>query len=191
MLKCSLNLKIKGKCMKILFYIFFVANLCFAFDLKSINNIKGDFIQIVTSDNNKIEYSGNFVATKGYNAYWEYIKPFKRQIFSNKEQVAMYEPNLSQAIIFSSGELGIVDIINNAKQDGDKIVSNVNGNTTFVFLDSNGMPEKIEYTDKLDNKNEIILNNVEINTKIDESIFIFNAPEGTDIIHSKSSTFKR
>ena len=91
----------------------------------------------------------------------------------------------------NNNEDGIVNVLKNAKQDGNKIISNINDNIFFIFLDSNDMPSKIEYTDKFDNNNEIILNNVKINTDIDEDIFVFKIPEGTDIIHSKSSTFKR
>ncbi|RDU58249.1 LolA-like outer membrane lipoprotein chaperone [Helicobacter sp. MIT 99-5507] len=175
--------------MRILVYLFFIINICFSFDLKSINNIKADFVQIITtSDNNKIEYSGNSVTTKGYKSYYKYTKPFEKEVFIDEKQTIVYEPNLNQAIIFTSG-IGLVDILNNAKQDGDKIISHANNITFFIYLDSNDMPKKIEYTDTLDNKNEIILSNIKINTNIDDSIFVFNAPKGTDIIYSKSNTF--
>lgn len=177
--------------MKILLYIFCIINLCFSFDLKNINTIKANFKQIVTSDGKKIEYDGILVATKGQNAYFEYTKPIKQKVFLNQGDLIVYTPNLNQAIIFKNDDVSIVNILNNAKQDGDKIISNINNITFFIFLDSNHIPTKIEYTDKLDNKNEIILSQVEINKDIDNDIFIFNAPDGTDIIYSKSSTFKR
>ena len=175
--------------MRILVYLFFIINICFSFDLKNINNIKADFTQIITSDNSKIEYSGNAIVTKGYKSYYEYKKPLKKQVFVNEKEAIIYEPSLNQAIVFPS-KLGLVDILNNAKKDGDKIISNINDTTFFISLDSNDMPEKIEYIDNLDNKNEIILSNVKINTNIDDSIFVFNAPKGVDIIYSKSNIFQ-
>lgn len=175
--------------MRILIYLFFIINICFSFDLKGINNIKADFVQIITSDNNKIKYSGNAIITKGYKSYYEYTKPIKKQVFTDEKQTIVYEPNLNQAIIFDS-KIGLVDVLNNAKKDGNKITSYINNTTFLIFIDSNDMPKKIEYIDDLDNKNEIILNNVKVNTNIDDSIFVFNAPKGTDIIYSKSNIFQ-
>ena len=177
--------------MRIFIFLFFVINLCFSFDLKSINNIKADFIQITTSDNNKIEYSGNAVITKGYKSYYEYTKPIKKQVFINEKEIIVYEPHLSQAIIFDSKRKGLVDVLNNAKIEGDRIISHIDDMTFFVSLDSNDMPQKIEYIDNLDNKIEIILKNVKINTDINENIFIFNAPQKTDIIHSNANFFQQ
>ncbi len=177
--------------MRILFYIFCIINFTFSFDFSNLDNIKADFKQIVKSDNQIIEYKGSFSATR-QNQYFQYDKPIKKQVLINNGQTIVYEPNLNQAILFSNNnEDGIVNVLKNAKQDGNKIISNINDNIFFIFLDSNDMPSKIEYTDKFDNNNEIILNNVKINTDIDEDIFVFKIPEGTDIIHSKSSTFKR
>ncbi len=175
--------------MKILFCFFFIVSFVLSFDFSKIDNIKAEFKQKVTSDNNIVEYQGNFIATK-QNQYFEYQKPIKKQVFIDDKTTIIYEPNLNQAVFLSTNnKQGILNILNNAKQAEDKIISNINGDTFFIFLDSNDIPTKIEYIDKLDNKNEILLDNVKINTNIDRSIFVFNAPEGTDIIHSNSSIF--
>ena len=173
--------------MRILICALILANLCFCFDLQSIDNIKANFVQIITSDGTRLEYSGSFVGTKS-KAYYEYIKPIKKQVFIDEKNATIYEPNLNQAIIIEN-KIGLVDILNHAKKDGDKITSDIGGNTFSILLDSSDMPQKIEYIDELDNKNELILSDVEINTDIDEGIFVFVAPKGIDIIHQESSIF--
>lgn len=164
--------------MKFLVCLALIFNLSLAIELQ---NIQADFIQTINGEDGHIKYSGNLMASADSMAYWHYKTPFKKEIFVNKNQVTIYEPNLNQAIISKKINVDFIKIINSVKESKNGLISEVNGQIFQIFL-KDDKPYKILYTDELDNKIEIILENVKINQKIDNKMFSFSIPEDTDVI---------
>ena len=156
--------------------VFVIAN---PLEFKTLNS---EFTQIVKSQDTKIEYSGNFIATNK-NAFWHYEKPNLKDIYFSFEKVIVIEPELEQAIITNVKEVpNITDILQNAKQDK-------NGNFLAKFDDinylihiENNKITKITYTDKMDNDIELIFLNLKKNSDINESLLIPQIPNNFDVI---------
>ncbi|RDU65494.1 LolA-like outer membrane lipoprotein chaperone [Helicobacter sp. MIT 14-3879] len=150
------------------------------------SSIEADFIQNLVSDegSDAITYKGKLIATSDSKAYWRYDSPIKKEIFVNNNKVIVYEPDLEQAIISERLNLDFLKIINTTKESKDGLISEINGQIFKIFLKDN-KPDKITYTDELDNSVEIKLENVVLNKKIDYEKFKFNIPNNTDIIFDK------
>ena len=64
----------KKMVLSLIYSVFVIAN---PLEFKTLNS---EFTQIVKSQDSKIEYSGNFIATNK-NAFWHYEKPNLKDIF--------------------------------------------------------------------------------------------------------------
>ncbi|RAX51915.1 hypothetical protein CCY99_08120 [Helicobacter sp. 16-1353] len=164
--------------MKYIITMLLLFNGLFALDLQ---NIKADFTQTISGEDSKITYSGNLIVTAESMALWKYKKPLEKYILINKNQITIFEPNLNQAIISKQNNIDFIKIINSMKESKDGLISEVNGQVFQIFLKDN-KPYKIKYNDELDNKIEIMLENVEINQNIDKKVFNLNIPEDADVI---------
>ena len=148
-----------------------------------IESISANFTQIVNNEKN-IKYKGKLIATLDSKGYWEYYKPVKKQIIINKDRVIIYESELKEAIVDSNGGIDFLKVINSIKKSKDNLYESVINNQKFIISMKDNKPYKIEYSDDLDNKITILLSNVKINEKIDESIFDFKLPEDASIINN-------
>lgn len=167
--------------MKFIICISFIFSFIFSFDKFDLKSIKAEFIQTIKSEDGIIKYSGKLIATANQKAYWEYIKPIEKEIFINKNEAIIYEPNLNQAIISKKINVDFIKIINSIKENENGLISEVNGIIFEISL-KNNKPHKINYIDELDNEIEIILNNIELNKNIDDKVFIFSIPKDADVI---------
>lgn len=165
--------------MKSIFLLVFFASLGISLELQS---IRADFTQIVDNGSEAIEYSGSIVASAESMAYWKYETPMIKEVFVQKDSVMIYEPELNQAISHKIKHLDFVEILNSAQKRGDSLISDINGEIFEVVLDGE-IPQKVLYTDALDNKVEIILRNVRLNERIDKEIFTPKIPKDADIIY--------
>ena len=163
----------------------FFSLICAVFSVATpleFKTLNADFTQTVKSQDSKITYSGNFVATNK-NAFWHYETPNLKDIYFSLEKVVVIEPDLEQAIITSVKEVpNITNILQNAKQDK-------NGNFLAEFDDikysikiENDKISKINYTDKMDNEVELKFTNLKKNEEIENSLFIPQIPNNFDII---------
>lgn len=169
---------------KYLLGFLYLINFCIALD-KELYALSADFIQYQKQEENKIYYSGSFMALSPYFAKWEYKQPFQKIVYLNDETLISYEPQLQQAIYTKiSQKLNFLKIIQNAKQDRKNenlFVSEVEGQSYYLFV-QNHLPTRLEYEDALGNINVIEFQNVILNPKLSKQDFIFSADRGIDII---------
>lgn len=161
-------------------------NFCLGFD-KNLYAMSADFIQYQSDQEKqqKIYYSGYFVALSPYFAKWEYKQPFEKIVYLNDETLISYEPLLQQVVYTKINQkLNFLKIIQNATQDSkDKnlFISEIEGQSYKLFIQDD-LPAKLEYEDALGNLVVIEFKNVLLNPKISQEIFIFSPPQGVDII---------
>jgi len=91
---------------------------------------------------------------------------------------------LDQAIVSTlERNLDFLDILKSAKESGkNSYVSDVEGTIFSIKTDANDAPLSIEYEDKLQNKITLKLENAKLDADIDNSIFMPDLPEHTDIL---------
>lgn len=147
-----------------------------------IKSISANFTQIVKNESQNIEYKGKLIATVDSKGYWEYYTPVKKQIIINKDRVVIYERELNQAIVDSKLSIDFLKVINSIKKSKNNLYESIINNQKFLVSMKDNKPSKIEYMDDLDNEIVILLSNVKIDEKIDESIFDLKLPEDADII---------
>lgn len=157
-------------------------------DLKMIDSIKADFIQIITENNKKtITYEGVMLAKAPYYALWEYVKPVLKKVYVIEDSVVVIEPDLEQAIFTKiEGNIDFIALLKSAKKEPNgKYKAKVLDQEYLISTNKDGIPVKIEFTDKLENKIEITLSNQQIDTIPDKSPFLYEIPQGYDIIREK------
>ena len=146
------------------------------------NTLSANFSQTVQSDDAKISYGGDFSATKE-NAVWHYKTPTIKNIFFSFTKVVVIEPELEQAIITNIKETpNLTAILANAKPNKNGVYEASFDDVKYLIELKEGLPSKISYTDKMDNKVVINLSNVRKNTPINEAIFKPAIPKNYDII---------
>ncbi|MDR0762857.1 MAG: LolA-like outer membrane lipoprotein chaperone [Campylobacteraceae bacterium] len=153
-------------------------------------SISSDFTQIIKSaENDTIKYSGNFRAmNEGDNnfALWNYKTPITKIIYFINNDVIILEPDLEQAVMTTINEMpDISRILNEAsaanKQTNKAVTVNIS-EVDYAISFKNGTPVKIAYTDTLDNKIEILLQNTLLNVNIDKLTFRINIPSSYDTV---------
>lgn len=157
-------------------------------DLKMIDSIKAEFVQTITENNKKIiKYEGIMLAKAPYYALWEYIKPVLKKVYVIEDSVIVIEPDLEQVIFTKiEGNIDFIALLKSAKKDSNgKYKAKVLEQEYYITTNKDGIPTKIEFTDKLENKIEIILSNQQIDTIPDKSPFLYEIPPNYDVIREK------
>lgn len=168
--------------MKIIF-VLLTAIFAYAFEIDA-TTFEASFTQSVKNEQGKsFKYSGAISAKKPNLALWKYYKPFKKEIYIKGKQVIIYEPNLQQATMSEHANIpNIYELAKKAKQiSANEHEAQFDG-VTIHFIVENGLPQKIFYTDKIENKIEIIFTDAKKNININDKTFDFTPPNGTDII---------
>ncbi len=146
------------------------------------DTLSANFSQTVQSDDAKISYGGDFSATKE-NAVWHYKTPTIKNIFFSFTKVVVIEPELEQAIITNIKETpNLTAILANAKPNKNGVYEASFDDVKYLIEMKEGLPSKISYTDKMDNKVVINLSNVRKNAPVNEAIFKPAIPKNYDII---------
>jgi outer membrane lipoprotein carrier protein len=156
----------------------------------SIRTISSDFTQIITSgEGDSLKYEGNLQALNDGSenfALWIYKTPIEKKIYFTNNRVVMIEPDLEQAIITSVEEIpDMSSILNQALSVNKQTNEDVNVtilDTTYKISFEDGVPAKISYADKLDNKIDIFLKNINLNINIYKLTFQIEIPEGFDVV---------
>ena len=144
--------------------------------------LSSNFKQSVTSEEAKIEYAGNFIATRT-NAFWHYESPNLKDIYFSFDRVVVIEPDLEQAIITTiKNTPNLTEILANAKPNKNGIYEAKFDDVTYQIELKNELPHTIKYTDKLDNKVEITLSGTQKDQKVNEALLIPEIPKNFDII---------
>lgn len=169
---------------KLLFFIFVVTISLNSVELKDINTYKANFLQTITkNDDTKITYEGLLFIKKPAHILWQYKKPIVKNVFINDYMVVVDEPELEQAIFSQLREdLNFIDILEKAKKISENKFLALIDNKEYNLIIENGILKKIDYIDEVENKVEILFNDIDINTDIDNSLFRFEIPSDYDII---------
>ena len=159
------------------------ASCIFAFASRiEFNTLSANFSQTVQSDDAKISYGGDFSATKEH-AVWHYKTPAIKNIFFSFTKVVVIEPELEQAIITNIKETpNLTAILANAKPNKNGVYEASFDDVKYLIEMKGDLPNKISYTDKMDNKVVINLSNVRKNAPVNEAIFKPAIPKNYDII---------
>lgn len=168
---------------KIILSALCASTLLFA-SFDNLATFKADFTQSITDDKNKVlHYEGSLVAAKPQNVLWSYVKPVKKDVYINDNNVIVVEPELEQAIFKRiQSKFDFFNIIKNSKQlDKNTYIATYN-NKDFLIQTKGNMIESISYVDEFENKVKILFNNQKENEKVDSEIFKPKIPADFDII---------
>ena len=173
--------------------------------LKVTKSFRGQFSQ------NVVDQSGNTIqAVKGYVLFkkpnffkWVYTSPFKNQIISDGEFLYLYDPDLKQVIITRLDRLGnsspaMLLVSDNVKNlfNTEKFYDKNNllwykslpknkSTSTFkevlIHYDETKL-NRMKILDNFDHITDITFKNIIQNEVINDAVFLFNFPEGIDVI---------
>jgi len=159
--------------MKLLLLYFTFVSLLFA-SFENINSFEADFIQTITDDKNKIlNYEGKVIASKPYNAVWNYSKPITKNVYINSNSITIVEPEIEQVIIKDiTSSFDFFHMLQNAKKITDNsYVTEFNGKK-FSLIVRDKLLYSISYIDEFENLVKIIFSNQKYNQKIDEQRYV-------------------
>ena len=172
--------------------------------LNKMKSLTGNFKQKVTDQNGAIlqEVSGQFFFKKPNLFKWDYLKPLKSQLISDGELLYLYDPDLKQVVISQLKKIGGVspamllvtkDIeslfkitrIRDKEIDWFKAVPHDPEKANFKEVFINFSQDRLKFMtiiDGFDNKTEIQFIDINQNIKINDAFFLFNTPDGIDVI---------
>jgi outer membrane lipoprotein carrier protein len=152
--------------------------------LEEINSFEADFIQSVTDDKDKsLVYNGHIMASKPQNVIWNYTKPITKDVYINRFNVTIIEPEIEQVIIKKiESNFNFFNMIKNATKIEKNIYETHYKESKFIIITKNELIESISYIDEFENSVKIIFKNQKQNKKIDENLFIAEYPLEFDVI---------
>jgi len=169
--------------MKYLLTLLLSFTLSFA-SFDTINSFEADFTQSVTDDKNKsLVYEGHIIASKPQNAVWNYTKPIKKDVYINRFDVTVIEPEIEQVIIRKiESNFDFFSMIENAKRiEENKYLANYK-ESKFTITTNGKLIESISYIDEFENKVKIVFKKQKQNQEINFELFIPRYPIEFDII---------
>ena len=173
--------------------------------LKNTKSFRGQFVQkVFDQDGNAIqEVKGHMLFKKPNFFKWVYSEPFKNKIISDGEFLYLYDPDLKQVIITKLSRLGnsspaMLLVSENVKNlfDTEKFYDEKNlvwfkslpknPNTSsfkevLIRYDENKL-KRMKILDNFDHITDISFLNIIQNESINDAVFLFNLPEGVDVI---------
>ena len=159
-------------------YINIFANI---FDIKS---YEAQFKQTVTNNSNKeLLYKGNIYFRNDGNILWQYVEPIVKNVYINKNEIIIDEPELEQAIISKiNNEMNLISILKESKKIDNNTYENTINNIKYTIKTYDSKLKAIFYNDEIGNEVKIVFDNVKIDKTINDKKFIFLYPEYYDII---------
>lgn len=173
--------------------------------LDDIQSIQGRFSQSLRDKAGKEMQStkGEFAVKRPGYFLWESEAPYEQTVIGTPEKVWVYDPDLEQVTVRNSQK----EIGNNPARllSGDlneirstyEVTQQVGESTDLFQLvpkDSSSPYSHVEFEfngrqlsglnfkDKLDQRTLIVFDQVQLNVEIPSSVFVFDPPEGTDVI---------
>jgi outer membrane lipoprotein carrier protein len=152
--------------------------------LEHINSFEADFSQSITDDKNKVLiYDGHVIASKQQNAKWSYYKPVKKDVYINKLEVIIIEPEIEQVIVRRvESKFDFFKMISNAKEIEKNVYIANFKDSKFTIVQSNNLIESISYIDEFENRVKIVFKNIKQNHNIDLKVFTPIYPLYYDVI---------
>ena len=171
--------------------------------LKPINSLSADFTQQIKGHNNRELQllNGNLSLKKTNQLRWNVLDPMPQLIVSDGKLVWLYDPDLEQVVIQSFSDdfmanpisilLGDLDQLNrdftvSLISDDRFSLKPKQKNSLFVaiqlrFVDS--VLSHIEYQDNFGQNTQLTLSQVKLNPQLSKNTFVFDIPQGVDIIN--------
>lgn len=173
--------------------------------LDGLETVTADFRQqIVDRDLEPIDdSSGRVILKKPGRFRWDYREPYERIISADGERVWLYEADLDQVTIrrldAGLGETpaalltGAADVLDHFDYRGSEIDGDVRwlrlepraaeSDFSGIELGFNGTElQRIFLTDRLGQRTRIFLSNVDTANTVADEFFVFQVPEGVDVI---------
>ena len=154
---------------------------------------------------------GDFVLKRPGNLWWETAPPFEQLVVSNGEKLWVYDPDLEQVTVYPKEQVqaGPASILNGslnairARYKVSERLDSIQKGTSkvpgaiFTLTPNNAQAgsfdkvvlafsdhdiQQVSMTDKLGQTTSINFYDTSKNKEIDEAIFNFTPPEGTDIV---------
>ncbi len=172
--------------------------------IDNIQSMEGKFKQIVRDqDGEEIQATeGDFKVKRPGMFYWQVSPPFEQLVIGNIDALAVYDEDLGQATIYSNRALDNTPaLILSGHPEAiaaDYSVTNLNEEkntyelspidaeeSAFDSLSFTFKGKKIKslrFIDKLGQATDVSFSRLKLNREIDESVFVFIPPPGTDVI---------
>lgn len=176
--------------------------------LDAMNTLQGSFVQTLYDKDGKKqdESSGSFIMQRPGKFYWKTEKPAPQLLISNQKTIWLYDPDLQTV-----NERPFSDDLKKTpvlllSEDVDKLRKNFTINRTqtgktekfsitpkvteglfqelLLVFNDNQLTE-FSIRDSLGQLSHFALSNTKRNEKIDESLFNFVVPAGTDVIKNQ------
>jgi len=195
---------------KFLFIFFIILNVFadnnnFNSLLKSTKSLNGQFTQEVIDQNGRLiqKVSGEVLFKKPNFFRWSYITPFKSEVVSDGKLLYLYDPDLKQVVISPLDKIGgvspamllVMSDINLAfntdsvkGSDGMLWYRSVPKDKESAFFKevyinyNDSKLNAMKIIDNFDNQTNIFFKNILQNVEIDNAMFLFNMPDGIDVI---------
>jgi len=168
------------------------------------HNLQSDFTQISLDESGQAKQTstGVFYLQQPGKFRWNYKQPYAQQIVSKEGKVWFYDADLEQVIIkkidrsigdtpalLLSGSVKLKEkyTITQHTQDGDvrwlKLTpKNTESSFKYILIGlKNGVLYGMELSDNFGQLTQIIFSNIITPDTLDEELFEFVAPEGTDV----------
>jgi len=169
--------------MKYILSLLLSSTLSFA-SFDELHSFDADFTQSVTDDKNKsLVYSGHISASKPQNALWSYFKPVNKNVYINKFNVVIVEPEIEQVIIKKiDSNFDFFNMLQNTKKIQKNLYETNYKESKFIITTKNDLIESISYIDEFENSVKIVFKNQKQNKEIDLELFNPKYPVEFDII---------
>lgn len=171
--------------------------------LSPINSLSAVFKQQVKDqDNNEYQrLTGNLKLMKPNHLRWNVVTPMAQLVVSDGKLVWLYDPDLAQVVVQSFSDdfmanplsilLGNLEQLNNdfnvTRYDENTFsLEPTQPNSLFVaiqlrFIDT--VLSRIDYQDNFGQQTQLTLTQVELNPSLAKAAFVFDIPQGVDIIN--------
>lgn len=171
--------------------------------LAPINSLSADFTQNIKDQDNNVyqRLTGNLSLKKPNQLRWNVVTPTAQLIISDGERVWLFDPDLEQVIIqsfsadFKTNPISI--LLGNLNQlNADFTVTHITDNSFSLvpkqknalfagiqlrFIDN--ILSHIDYQDNFGQNTQLTLSQVTVNPQLARTTFIFDIPQGVDIIN--------
>ena len=173
--------------------------------LSALQSLRGQFVQTLQAKDGKNlqETAGNFTFKRPGFYHWESSDPYPQTVVGNGETVWIYDPDLEQVTVAKQVSMpynpanllsgGIADLA--ARYHILKLVEDGQERFTLIPLDAANAPfvqlginfkgdilQAAALTDRLGQVTRIRFEDTQANIKVDENLFTFTPPPGTDIL---------
>jgi outer membrane lipoprotein carrier protein len=166
-------------------FLFFLIGLS-AGDIVLPSHFSARFEQKVTNPSGKvIHYSGKVLFTQKNLLKWSYLTPTKKEVCTDGKEVLVVDHDLEQVSAYRIGKgFDLTLILKRAKPHTEGIyVTEYEGRTYTIQLDSKGRLQSVAYFDDLDNKVQILFKGMQYGkNRLPKSRMQCNYPAIYDII---------